>query len=54
MIVTDVGWVVERKRIPAGHYVNAEQWDENQHFKTLWMLGFTLFNPTYASIAFFY
>ncbi|MDK2413387.1 hypothetical protein QHH03_30320, partial [Aphanizomenon sp. 202] len=36
-----VGWVVERKRIPAGHCVNAEQWNKTQDYQGFcWVLRF--------------
>ncbi|MBD2195855.1 MULTISPECIES: hypothetical protein [Calothrix] len=47
MIATNVGWVEERRRGAASRRVT-------QHPNALYMLGFTPFNPTYASVAFFF
>ena len=39
-----VGWVVERKRIPAGHCVNAEQSERNPTLSRI-LLGFAIAQP---------
>jgi hypothetical protein len=44
-----VGWVVERERIPAGHCVNAEQWNETQPYQGFCLVSLSL-NPTYISL----
>ena len=36
---------MERKRIPAGHCVNAEQWNETQHYQGFCWVSLSL-NPT--------